>query len=299
MSTRLSGYIMAMAIALALGTLVSADAQDRPAPPLAAGCPDAPAQFHPCALAKAKTYSPPLMPDGHPDLNGIWRGRTGATENIEEHAEEFDTSAGPTLIVDPADGKVPFQPWAAAQAKANIATFIEPAVPCFPGGMPRTMYQPPDFRITQTPAYIVFNAERAHNFFVVPMDGRPHLGGNILLWQGDSRGHWEGHTLVIDVTNQNAQTWFDQIGRFYSDAVHMVERFTPVDANTMDYEVTIEDPNVYIKPWKMAFALRRFTQPGYEFWEEACHEGEYNAQHRVNLGQKVFPGVHGRELKGR
>jgi hypothetical protein len=290
---RSGGMLMPVAVLL----MTAGAAAQEPARPMIAGCPDAPADFHPCALEKAKTYNPPRTPEGHPDLSGIWRGRTGGTENIEEHGKTFDTSAGPSLVVDPPDGKVPFQPWAAAQAVRNIATFIEPAVPCFPAGVPRSMYQPPDFQLIQTPGYIAVITERAHNFFVVPMDGRPHVSGRILLWQGDQRGHWEGNTLVVDVTNQNARTWFDQQGRFYSDAVHMVERFTPVDANTMDYEVTIEDPNVYTRPWKMAFAMRRVTQAGYEFFEEACHEGENNTKHRINLGQKPYPGIHGRELK--
>jgi hypothetical protein len=89
---------------------------------------------------------------------------------------------------------------------------------------------------------------------------------------GDSRGRWEGNTLVVDTTNQNDQTWFDIVGSFHSDALHVVERFTRVSADTIDYEATLEDPKVYTRPWKMALRLERMKEYG-ELWEEACYEG--------------------------
>lgn len=295
MRNRLFACLIVAAVAALFAA--SLDAQAPRGPALVAGCPDEPAQFHPCALAKAKTYTPSRTPDGKPDLQGIWRGRTGGTENIEAHAETFDTGAGPTLIVDPPDGKIPYQPWADAQRKVNVEKYIEPAVPCFPASVPRSMYMPTGFQIVQSPNRIAIILERAHYYRVIRLDDSPHVGSNVLLWQGDSRGHWEGNTLVVDVTNQNARNWFDQMGNFFSDTAHMVERFTPVDANTMDYEVRIEDSNVYTRPWTMAFAMTRNMQRGYEQLEEACHEGDLNAGHRMNLGQRFYPGVHGRQLK--
>jgi hypothetical protein len=91
---------------------------------------------------------------------------------------------------------------------------------------------------------------------------------------GDSRGRWEGNTLVVNVTNHTDRTWFDVIGTFHSDALHVVERFTFVDSNTIHYEATITDPKVFTRPWKIAFPLIRNTQPGFERLEMACHEGE-------------------------
>ena len=96
---------------------------------------------------------------------------------------------------------------------------------------------------------------------------------------GDSRGRWEGNTLVVDVTNNNDKTWFDVIGSFHSDALHVVERFTVVDAKAIDYEATIEDPKVYTRPWKLALRLERIHEKDYELLEEACHEGERDVQH--------------------
>jgi hypothetical protein len=292
---RCSARLVAIAAAALCAASLGAQAPQGPA--LVAGCSDEPARFHPCALAKARGYDPARTPDGQPDLQGLWRGRTGGTENIEAHPEAFDTDEGPTLVVDPPDGRIPYQPWADAQRKVNVDTYVEPAVPCFPASVPRSMYMPSGFQIVQRPDQIVVMLERAHYYRVIRLDGSPHVGSNILLWQGDSRGHWEGNTLVVDVTNQNARNWFDQLGNFFSDAAHMVERFTPIDANAMHYEVRIEDPNVYTRPWTMAFAMRRNLARGYEQWEEACHEGDQNARHRLNLGQQIYPGVHGRQFR--
>jgi hypothetical protein len=101
----------------------------------------------------------------------------------------------------------------------------------------------------------------------------------IKLFEGDSRGRWEGDTLVVDVTNQNDKTWFDMARNFHSDAIHAVERFTPADANTIQYEATIDDPKKYTRPWKLAFPITRILRPGYEIMELACVEGERDLQH--------------------
>jgi len=136
---------------------------------------------------------------------------------------------------------------------------------------------------------VVFT-EYVHSYRIIPTDGRRHVGEPIRLLQGDSRGHWEGNTLVVNVTNINAEMWFDWVGNFYSDAVHVVERFTLVDADTMHYEATIEDPHVYTRPWKVAFGVTRRQEPGYEPIEEACREGDRDRP-LYNLGYKTYPGV--------
>jgi hypothetical protein len=133
--------------------------------------------------------------------------------------------------------------------------------------------------------------ERAHAYRVIPTDGRPHVGTDVRLWQGDSTGHWEGNTLVVDVTNQNGKAWLDQAGNFYSDRAHMIERMTLIDANTIHYTVTIEDPTVFTRPWTMAFPLKRNPQKGFELIEEGCHEGEKNTQYLLDLGFRIYPGV--------
>ena len=99
------------------------------------------------------------------------------------------------------------------------------------------------------------------------------------MYEGDSRGHWEGDTLVVDVTNQNDKTWFDMAGNFHSDQIHVVERFTPVDADTITYRATITDPKVYTRPWTIEFPINRNKRAGYELMEFACVEGEQDLQH--------------------
>ena len=241
----------------------------------AAGCPAESALFHPCALAKAKTFSPRRTRDNQPDMQGIWRGGppTG-TESIEEHPStpDGDDLGGKTLIVDTPDGKTPYQPWAVMQKKENREKYIEPNVLCFLPGVPRTMYVPTLIHILQSPGYVVLAFERAHAYRIIPTDGRSHLGENLKLWNGDSRGSWEGNTLVVDVTNQNARTWFDQAANFYTDAAHMVERFTLIDPDTIHYEVTIEDPKVFARPWTIAMPLYRRLEPNATVIDYPCME---------------------------
>ena len=291
MSNRSSGCAGVMTAAVALVLLRSAPGAGQ-APQPQTGCPPESALFHPCALAKAKTFSPPRTPDGKPDIQGFWRAPGSGTETIEEHPKTADDGGAKSMIVDPPDGKIPYQPWALAQAKENRVKYVEPNTGCFPSGVPRIFYTPTRFQILQSPDYVINLVERAHTYRIIPTDGHPHVGKNIGLWMGDSRGRWEGNTLVVDVTNQNGKPWFDQKGDFYSDAAHMVERFTLIDADTIHYEITIEDLNVYTKPWTMAYPMRRIRGQGLELPEEACHEGEENVQLLINLGYRIYPGAH-------
>ncbi|HEY1308501.1 MAG TPA: hypothetical protein VGF24_33360 [Vicinamibacterales bacterium] len=250
--------------------------------------------FHPCALARARTFNPPRTVDGKPDLQGYWRGLASGTENIEEHPKTDDDDGGKSLIVEPADGKIPYQAWAASLPEQHRAQYVEPNVPCFPSGVPRSLYVPTQIEFLQTPGYVLILFERAHTYRIIPTDARPHVGAGIDLWQGDSRGRWESNTLVVDVTNHNARPWFDQAGHFYSNAAHMVERFTLIDQDTIHYEVTIDDSTLYTRPWKMAFPLRRNKERGFRLLEEACHEGERNTDPLIRAGQRIYPGVTGR-----
>jgi len=257
----------------------------------ASPCPAEPAQFHPCAQAKAKTFRPPRTREGRPDLQGFWRGPAYGTENIEAHPMTDDDNGGPSLIVDPPDGRIPYQPWAAAAMKENREKYVEPNVPCFPSGVPRSMYVPTQIEILQSSGHVLVLFERAHTYRIIPTSARPHAGANITLWMGDSRGRWEGNTLVVDVRNHNAKTWFDQAGNFHSSGAHMVERLTLVEPDTIHYQVRIEDPRVYTRPWTMAFPLRRNKEQGFRLLEEACHEGERNTDPLIRGGQRIYPGV--------
>jgi len=285
--------VIATIAVTAMWTSAAVSGQGRGTTAASAPCPSEPAAFHPCALKKAAAFTPPKTADGRPDLQGFWRGQPAATENIEEHPKTDDDDGGKSLIVDPPDGKVPYQEWAATLPREHRATYVEPNVPCFPSGVPRSLYVPTQIEFLQTPGYVLILFERAHTYRIIPTTSRPHVGGNIRLWMGDSRGRWEGNTLVVEVTNHNAKAWFDQAANFYTEATRMIERFTLIERNTMHYQVTIEDPNLYTRPWTMAFPLRRNTEKGFRLLEEACHEGERNTDPLINLGFTIYPGVKG------
>jgi hypothetical protein len=257
----------------------------------AAGCPLLPVQFHTCALEKAKAFNPPRTPDGRPDLGGTW-GRTVASQDIEEHSAAYSLTAGPTLIVDTPDGRIPYRPWALELRNRMVDRYISPLAACALPGVPRQVYAPGGTQILQGPGYVVFALEYSHSYRIVPTAPAPHVPGAVKLWMGDSRGRWEGNTLVVDVTNSNGLAWLDNAGNFYTDALHVVERFTLVDADTIHYEARIEDPGVYTRPWTIAFGLTRNKDPEYELLEEACHEGnEYTLTGQSRAGLKRFPGV--------
>jgi hypothetical protein len=121
------------------------------------------------------------------------------------------------------------------------------------------------------------------------MDSSPHVGKGISLWNGDSRGHWEGNTLVIDSTNLNGKFWIDIAGNFGSDEMHVVERITLVDADTLHYRATIDDPKVYTRSWTIAVPLVR-NKSKEDMWLESCHEGEHDSNRLRGAGHTPYPG---------
>lgn len=281
---------------MAAGTLIvllsAAAVSAQPLPKMAGGCPAAdPAKFHACALEKIKTFNPPRTPDGVPNFSGYW-DRLYLSQDIEEHDRDaFNTQAGPSIVVDTPDRKVPYQPWAMELKKKMVASYISPLASCFPTGVPRYVIAPGPHEIIQTPGYVVYLLEFAHSHRVIPTTARPGLSGGIRLFNGDSRGRWEGNSLVVDVTNLNGRTWIDNAGNFYSDALHIVERYTMMDADTIHYQGRIEDPKVYTRPWTMVSALQRNTDPGFQLFEQACHEGNRSIEGSERIGMKIYPGV--------
>ena len=249
----------------------------------------------------AETWAPPLTPDGQPDIGGHWRqennittysiqaGEADRAEHIGITGQAVATGAP---IVDPPDGKIPYQPWAAEKAKflydqhrnPSEAKYIDPVTRSFLDGVPRINYRN-TMRILQSPGQVVIINEYNHTYRVIPIDGSPHIGGDIKLWMGDSRGHWEGNTLVVDVTNNNEHTWFDIVGSFHSDALHVVERWTFVNPDRIDYEATIEDPKVFARPWKILVNLGR--REDYELWEYAIWEGSRSVETILGVPPEV------------
>jgi len=146
------------------------------------------------------------------------------------------------------------------------------------------------YQIVQTPGYVAIVHEMIHEARIIPIDGRPHLDPSVRLWTGDPRGHWEGDTLVVETTNFNGKGWIATnaaSGRIrgvpHSDALHLVERFRRVDADTITYQVTIEDPNVYTRPWTVAIPLGR--DDSYQMFEYACHEGNKAVEHVLSAAR--------------
>jgi hypothetical protein len=220
----------------------------------------------------------PRTPDGkRPDLTGHWFPRLNrALFNIEQGA-----------IVDPPDGKIPYRPEAREKAKDLEANnmFAEPEAHCFMSGVPHSAYQQFGFQVLQTEGHVVLLQEYAHSYRIIPIDGpidgRPHVDAGVKLFMGDSVGRWEGDTLVIDTTNQNGKTWFDMVGNFQGENIHVVERITPVDSENIRYEATVEDPTSYTSPWKIAGTWGRGPFGDYELMEFACQEGNQDLEHYV------------------
>lgn len=280
--------LCAAVLALPMSPMLAAAQQ--PAPRTAGGCPTEPAQFHACAVKKMQAFNPPRTPDGTPNFQGYWE-RTVTSQDIEEHGSGFGQQAGPSLVIDTPDRKIPYQPWALELRKDMVERYISPLASCYPPGVPRHVYAPAGHQILQTPGYVVHLLEYSHSYRVIPTNAAPHVPSSVRLFQGDSRGRWEGNTLVVDVTNSNGQTWLDNAGNFYSNALHVVERFTMIDADTIHYEARIEDPKVYTRPWTIAFALTRNDEQGFELLEQACHEGNYSIENSLSIGLKPFRGV--------
>lgn len=223
------------------------------------------------------------LPDGKPDMQGYWETAVFFSAfDLETHEKaEFEIPAGKGVVVDPPDGKIPYQPWALAKKKdlSEHHLFEDPQAHCYLSGVPRQMYTPFGFQILQPAGSVVLLYEAFHSYRIIPLDGRPHIPDAIRLFEGDARGHWEGDTLVVDVTNQNPGTWFDMAANFHSDALHVVERFTMKDSRTIAYEATLDDTKVFTQPWKIAFNLIRSHASDYEQMEYACVEGEKDLQH--------------------
>jgi hypothetical protein len=238
--------------------------------------------------AKARAYKPPLTADGHPDLEGVWQPRTsGAAYSILPHPGGFFLGAASDKgIVE--GGELPYQPWAQEQVKYRTQHMeVDPTGHCHYEGIPHAMYFA--FQIFQTPKQIALVHENMHAYRIVYMDGSPHPSG-YLAWMGDSRGHWEGNTLVVDVANNNDKSVFDMAGHFHSDALHVVERFTRVADDTINYEATLDDPKVFTRPFKIKFPLKK-GPPDLVILESGCFEGESDQVH-LKEGIAVIPEGH-------
>ena len=280
--------------------------------PLAGQTPTVAAQ----ASKPSSTWTLPRTPDGKPDLQGTWLNFDQTPFEQPDPAMKNAQSAPaagavapapggggngfadptvlvprrPSMVVEPANGRVPVMAWAEKvrdEKAAHIGDHWENGTTwdrCVTRGVPGAMFPAAynnGYRIVQSPGYVTIIYEMIHNARVIPTDGSPHLPSNVRFWDGDSRGHWEGDTLVVDISNYNGKGDIATNaasarirGIPASDELHVVERFKRVSDKTINYEVTITDPKVYTSPWKVAMPLTR--DDNYELYEYACHEGNVN-----------------------
>lgn len=263
------------------------------------------------AAGPTASWTPPRTPDGQPDMQGIW---SRPSINFREEGVKYPAAnAGPdgqndipypelwqrsnsgdlrdvsrrvqlpVGIVDPPDKKLPWRPEAFARRARTMEYGVaprsllemDPFAYCAPPAPPRMGAGV--FQIRQTRGKVFLMPEYDHLYRIIPLDGRPHVSPAIRLWQGNSRGRWEGNTLVIETTNFNGRHWFDLVGHIQSDAMRTTERLTLVDPDTIKYEFTVDDPKLYTKPWTAAGVFVRMPKEpdGREIepLEYACAEG--------------------------
>jgi len=271
------------------------------------------------AVAQTENYDPERTTWGDPDFSGHWLPGTSAPMEtpagepwvrseaerelgprfrfFEGHSDAPDINrVEKTMIVDPVDGKIPLQSWAAEKreeimSRADEIEFLDPRVKCLPASVPRgnlpVGYN--TYQFLQLPEAIIILYEWNHLFRYIPLDGSPHVASDVKLGMGDSRGHWEGDTLVVDVTNFTDNTWVvghgappegapassftSGHGVFHSDKLHVVERFTLLDDDTIHYEATITDPEVFTQPWTISYNAFMRGKSDHILYEYACHEG--------------------------
>ena len=227
----------------------------------------------------AEPNNPRRTADGKPNLNGIWQAINTANWDLQEHAARPGqvvalgaigaVPAGPSVVEG---NDIPYLPAVAAKKKENFENRLtaDPEVKCYLPGVPRATYMPYPFQIVQSPNVILMAYEYAGAARTIHMDKAPPSPAD--SWMGHSVGHWDGDSLVVDVTSLNDQTWFDRAGNFHSDALHVIERYTPLTIDALTYEATIEDPKVFSRPWKISMPIYRRLEKNAQVLEFKCVE---------------------------
>ena len=225
-------------------------------------------------------YTGSRTPDGKPDMNGIWQSLNTANWDLLPHA----AAQGPVLALGSAGAQppglgvvegneIPYLPAALAKKKENGAHWLtqDPEVKCFLPGVPRATYLPYPFQIVQTPGLVAIAYQFASASRLIPIKARTEESP-IDSWMGDSYGRWDGDTFVVDVKGFNDATWFSRAGDFHSDELHVIERYTPLSREVIQYEATIEDPKTFTRPWKISMPLYRHLEKGAQLLEFKCVE---------------------------
>lgn len=231
------------------------------------------------AFGQTPAYRAPRTSDGHPNLNGIWQAMNTANWDLEAHAarqglvlELGAVGAEPGGLSVVEGGTIPYLPAALAQRKENFQNRLkaDPEIMCYLPGVPRATYMPYPFQIFQSDkaVAIAYEYDGAFRNIYLKDPGPPPVD----TWMGQSVARWEGDTLVVDVTGLDERTWFDRSGNYHSDALHVIERYTPRSADTLTYEATIEDAKVFSRPWKISMPLYRHVEKDAQLLEFKCVE---------------------------
>jgi hypothetical protein len=218
--------------------------------------------------------------NGKPDFSGIWQTTSAADFDLEPHSDRKDAPPGAGVV---AGNAIPYLPAALEQKKKNFAARAkdDPRLKCWTLGTPRGIYYPEPFEIFQRGEDLTLVFEFGHSVRTIHTNGTEHPTEKGEFWLGDSRAHWESDTLVVDVADFEDETWLDRAGDFHSTDMHVVERWKFLDANTIDYRATIEDPHVFSRPWDIEVFLYRHREKNFQLIENYCFTLDYDKYYPV------------------
>ena len=217
----------------------------------------------------------PRLANGKPDFSGIWQTTSLGDFDLEPHSPRKDAPPSAGIV----EGNViPYLPAALEQKKKNFAARAtnDPRAKCFTLGVPRQIYYPEPFQIFQRERDVTLLPQFGNSLRTIHTNGSLHPTEDNDFWLGDSRGHWEGDTLVVDVTDFNDETWLDRAGNYHSDALHVVERWQFLDANTIHYKATLNDAKVFSRPWSLNVYLHRHREPNFQLVENYCYTLDFD-----------------------
>jgi hypothetical protein len=234
------------------------------------------------SAAMASTPKVPRLTNGKPDFSGIWQTLSAADFDLEPHGTRKDAPPGAGVV---AQSEIPYLPAALEQRKKNFDARLtaDPRLKCWTLGTPRGIYYPEPFQSLQRPQDLTIVFEFGDSVRTINTNGTLHPTEENAneFWMGDSRAHWEGDTLVVDVTDFNDETWLDRAGNFHSDALHVVERWTYLDADTIAYKARLEDPKVFSQPWDIEVLLYRHREKNFQLIENYCYTLEFDKYYPV------------------
>ena len=236
------------------------------------------------SLSSAATPKVPRLANGKPDFSGIWQTTSAADYDLEPHSARADAPPSAGVV----EGNViPYLPAALERKKKNFAArgTEDPRLKCWTLGTPRGIYYPEPFQILQRDRDLTVVFQFGQSVRTIHTNGtlHPEVTDNE-FYLGDSRATWEGDTLVVDVTDFNEETWLDRAGNWHSGKLHVVERWKFLDENTIDYQATLEDPDVFSRPWTLGVILHRHREKNFQLIENYCFTLNYDKYYPVPSG---------------